>query len=66
MIWGDDRFEHCKGIHLTMDPFPEHLLTPTFKFKRNIVAQHFKKELEAAYDEAEEPLEQGDGAKAKL
>lgn len=49
-----------------MDPFPEHLLTPTFKFKRNIVAQHFKKELEAAYDEAEEPLEQGDGAKAKL
>lgn len=40
-------YEQCKGISLTMDPFPEHLLTPTFKFKRNIVAKHFEKELAA-------------------
>lgn len=39
------RYEHVKGLHLTIDPIPADLLTPTFKFKRNIVAKHFEKEL---------------------
>lgn len=28
------RFETIKGLHLEVDPFPEHVLTPTLKVKR--------------------------------
>jgi hypothetical protein len=28
------RFETVKGVHLEVDPFPEHILTPTLKVKR--------------------------------
>jgi long-chain acyl-CoA synthetase len=28
------RFETIKGVHLEVDPFPEHVLTPTLKVKR--------------------------------
>lgn len=44
-----------KGIHLTVAPFNPDLLTPTFKYKRNVIAAHFSKELAKAYDESEEP-----------
>jgi hypothetical protein len=47
------------------DPFSPDLITPSFKFKRQAVQQHFKDQLEQAYDESEEPLED-DPAKAKL
>jgi hypothetical protein len=49
------RYEMAKGIHLTLDPFSPDLLTPTFKYKRNIIKGFFEKELARAYEESEEP-----------
>ncbi|WWD18202.1 hypothetical protein CI109_102652 [Kwoniella shandongensis] len=46
-------FETIKGIHLTLEPFPEDVLTPTFKIKRNVAAKRFSKEIDAAYAESE-------------
>ncbi|WVF70999.1 hypothetical protein IAT40_005795 [Kwoniella sp. CBS 6097] len=63
-------FEMIKGIHLTLDPFPEDIITPTFKIKRNVAAKRFSKEIEAAYIESERPEQPGEGAatdaKAKI
>lgn len=57
-----------KGVHLTLAPFPDDVVTPTFKIKRsaycrsfvwpkltdsNLAAKKFKREIDAAYDEAE-------------
>ncbi|WWC88193.1 uncharacterized protein L201_003098 [Kwoniella dendrophila CBS 6074] len=55
-------FEMIKGIHLTLEPFGEDIMTPTFKIKRNIAAKKFNKEIEIAYQEAENPEKEGDGA----
>ncbi|WVQ85698.1 hypothetical protein IAT38_007864 [Cryptococcus sp. DSM 104549] len=46
-------FETIKGIHLTLEPFPEDIVTPTFKIKRNIAAKHYQEEIEAAYKRGE-------------
>ncbi|WVO13079.1 hypothetical protein L204_100689 [Cryptococcus depauperatus] len=42
-------FEHIKGLHLTLKPFSEEIITPTFKFKRNIAAKIYSNEIEGAY-----------------
>ncbi|WVQ85695.1 hypothetical protein IAT38_007861 [Cryptococcus sp. DSM 104549] len=42
-------FEMIKGLHLTLQPFPEHIVTPTFKIKRKLAAGHYVKEIEAVY-----------------
>lgn len=46
-------FEFIKGVFPTVQPFPEHLLTPTQKVKRNVAAKHFGAEIDALYDEIE-------------
>ncbi|RSH90393.1 hypothetical protein EHS25_000998 [Saitozyma podzolica] len=46
-------FEVIKGVHLTLSPFPEDVVTPTLKIKRNIAAKKYRKEIDAAYIEAE-------------
>ncbi|WVW80476.1 hypothetical protein I302_102458 [Kwoniella bestiolae CBS 10118] len=58
-------FEMIKGIHLTVQPFPEEIMTPTFKVKRNVAAKRFNQEIEQAYKEAESPeKDEGAGADA--
>ncbi|OWZ69605.1 hypothetical protein AYX14_04995 [Cryptococcus neoformans] len=47
-------FEMIKGVHLTLKPFPEDIVTPTFKVKRNIAAKIYAKEIEEAYERGEE------------
>ncbi|WWC60634.1 uncharacterized protein I303_103208 [Kwoniella dejecticola CBS 10117] len=47
-------FEMIKGVHLTLQPFPDQVMTPTLKIKRNVAAKTFSKEIEDAYNEAEE------------
>nr|XP_019007614.1 long-chain acyl-CoA synthetase [Kwoniella pini CBS 10737]OCF46395.1 long-chain acyl-CoA synthetase [Kwoniella pini CBS 10737] len=59
-------FEMIKGIHLTLQPFPDEVMTPTLKIKRNVAAKTFKNEIETAYKEAEEKGDaEGAGADAK-
>lgn len=43
-----------KGVHLTLKPFPEDIVTPTFKVKRNIAAKIYAKEIKEAYERGEE------------
>ncbi|ORX34097.1 hypothetical protein BD324DRAFT_653376 [Kockovaella imperatae] len=57
-------FEHVKGIYLTLEPFPESLLTPTFKLKRNLIAKHYKAQIDEMF--ASGPRETGASAFAKL
>ncbi|GAA6018622.1 hypothetical protein JCM10207_008984 [Rhodosporidiobolus poonsookiae] len=40
------------NLHLRVSPFPAECITPTFKTKRNVVAQTFRKELDALYERA--------------
>ncbi|KIR30588.1 long-chain acyl-CoA synthetase [Cryptococcus deuterogattii LA55] len=47
-------FEMIKGLHLTLTPFPEDIVTPTFKIKRNIAAKIYAREIEEAYGRGEE------------
>ncbi|KIR56036.1 long-chain acyl-CoA synthetase [Cryptococcus gattii Ru294] len=47
-------FEMIKGVHLTLTPFPEDIVTPTFKIKRNIAAKIYAREIEEAYGRGEE------------
>lgn len=56
-------YEQVKGIHLTLEPFPTDLMTPTFKFKRAAVAKYFVSQLDQAYTESEEPEENQSRAK---
>lgn len=59
-----------KGIHVTVQPFADHLLTPTLKVKRyvplpglgraeltlrQVAAKHFRKQIDQAYVESEDP-----------
>ncbi|TYJ55710.1 hypothetical protein B9479_003617 [Cryptococcus floricola] len=57
---GLNGFEMIKGLHLTVRPFPDEILTPTFKVKRNIAAKVFRDVIEEVYDrgegEVKEPL----------
>lgn len=46
-------FEYIKGVFPTVQPLPDHLLTPTQKVKRNVAAKHFGAEIDALYDEIE-------------
>lgn len=46
-------FENIKGVHLTLSPFPEEILTPTFKVKRNVAAKKYKPEIDAIYVDTE-------------
>lgn len=48
-------FERVKGIYLTMNPFPEDILTPTLKVKRAQAAKKYKREIDATYEECEKP-----------
>ncbi|WVQ65243.1 uncharacterized protein L199_003416 [Kwoniella botswanensis] len=57
-------FEMIKGVHLTLAPFPEDIMTPTLKIKRNVAAKKFNKEIDAAYKEAEAPADKDEGAGA--
>lgn len=47
-------FEMIKGVHLTLTPFPEDIVTPTFKIKRNIAGKIYAREIEEAYGRGEE------------
>ncbi|RXK42618.1 long-chain acyl-CoA synthetase [Tremella mesenterica] len=47
-------FETIKGVHLTLTPFPDDLITPTLKVKRSVAAKWFKKEIDQAYRDSEE------------
>ncbi|KAK4684188.1 long-chain acyl-CoA synthetase, partial [Tremellales sp. Uapishka_1] len=49
-------FEMIKGVHLTIQPFSDDLMTPTLKVKRNIAAKKFKKEIDAVYEETENAM----------
>ncbi|ODO08881.1 long-chain acyl-CoA synthetase [Cryptococcus wingfieldii CBS 7118] len=57
---GLNGFEMIKGLHLTVRPFPDEILTPTFKVKRNIAAKVFRDVIEEVYSrgegEVKEPL----------
>ncbi|WVR05579.1 hypothetical protein IAU60_002598 [Kwoniella sp. DSM 27419] len=55
-------FETIKGIHLTLAPFADEVVTPTFKLKRQKAAKYYAKEIEAAYAESEQPDAPGEGA----
>ncbi|WRT65995.1 uncharacterized protein IL334_002946 [Kwoniella shivajii] len=55
-------FETIKGVHLTLAPFPDEVMTPTLKIKRNVAAKKYSKEIEEAYQEAENP----DSAQSKI
>jgi len=46
-------FEMIKGVHLTIKPFAEEVLTPTLKVKRAVAAKKYKKEIDQAYKESE-------------
>lgn len=48
---GLNSFEQVKGLHLEVDPFPEEVLTPTFKVKRQAAAKHYKAVIDAVYAE---------------
>ncbi|KAL7423613.1 medium-chain fatty acid-CoA ligase faa2 [Cryptotrichosporon argae] len=50
---GLNGFEMVKGVHLTLKPFEDELMTPTLKVKRNVAAKRFKKEIDAVYAEVE-------------
>ncbi|CED83432.1 Long-chain acyl-CoA synthetases (AMP-forming) [Phaffia rhodozyma] len=58
-------YEMVKGIHLSNDPFPPDVMTPSFKFKRQQVADHFKTELQRAYAESEANITDAKGYKMK-
>jgi len=60
-------FEMIKGVYLTLKPFPESVLTPTLKVKRNVAAKMFQKEIDSVYKESEtEKGEEGEKMRAKL
>lgn len=44
--------EKPKDIHLTKEAFSveNNILTPTFKLKRNVARDYFKKEIDAMYE----------------
>ncbi|TYJ55760.1 hypothetical protein B9479_003537 [Cryptococcus floricola] len=46
-------FETIKGIYLTVQPFSEDIMTPTFKIKRNIAAKRYSREIEEVYERGE-------------
>ncbi len=58
------RFEMVRSVHITLDPFPEDILTPTLKVKRAAAAKYYKAAIDAAYKEEDELFV--DQVKAKL
>lgn len=50
---GLNSFETVKGLHLELDPFPEHVLTPTLKVKRQAAAEHYREVIRAVYAEGD-------------
>lgn len=46
-------FERIKGVHLTLKPFSDDILTPTLKVKRAQAAKKYKSEIDSTYAEAE-------------
>ncbi|BEJ13229.1 hypothetical protein CspHIS471_0304030 [Cutaneotrichosporon sp. HIS471] len=46
-------FEMIRGIYPTLKPFPDDLLTPTQKVKRNVAAKYFGDAIDALYNEVE-------------
>jgi len=46
-------FEMIKGVHLTLTPFPDEMITPTLKVKRNVAANLYKHVIDQLYLESE-------------
>ncbi|KAK9900334.1 acetyl-CoA synthetase-like protein [Cystobasidium minutum MCA 4210] len=44
-------FEQIKQIHLSPVPFPDDLITPTLKIKRNVAGKHFRDVIDKLYDQ---------------
>lgn len=59
----NNRFEMIKGLHLEVDPFPEHILTPSLKVKRPFAAKHYKEHIDRIYGEGTSLF---DGKESKL